>query len=31
MDMGYVDASGKKVTTDNMTEAQHKKMADFYE
>ena len=31
MDMGYVDASGKKVSTGNMTEAQHKKMADFYE
>ena len=31
MDMGYVNASGKKVTTSNMTEEQHKKMADFYE
>ena len=31
MDMGYKDANGNTVTTDNMTEAQHKKMADFYE
>ncbi len=31
MDMGYNDASGKNVSTDNMTEAQHKNMADFYE
>lgn len=31
MDMGYVDASGKDVPTANMTEAQHKNMADFYE
>ena len=31
MDMGYYDASGKSVTTNKMTEAQHKKMADFYE
>jgi GH35 family endo-1,4-beta-xylanase len=31
MDMGYYDASGKSVSTNKMTEAQHKKMADFYE
>ena len=31
MDMGYVDASGKDVPTANMTETQHKNMADFYE
>jgi GH35 family endo-1,4-beta-xylanase len=31
MDMGYNDASGKSVPTSKMTEAQHKKMADFYE
>ena len=31
MDMGYYDASGKSVTTNKMTEEQHKKMADFYE
>ena len=31
MDMGYVDASGKDVPTGNMTEKQHKNMADFYE
>ena len=31
MDMGYVNGSGKKVTTSNMTEEQLKKMADFYE
>ena len=31
MDMGYVDAGGKKVKTADMTEAQHQKMADFYE
>ena len=31
MDMGYKDANGNTVTTDKMTEAQHKKMADFYE
>ncbi len=31
MDMGYVNASGSKVLTANMTEEQHKKMADFYE
>lgn len=31
MDMGYNDASGNSVPTSQMTEAQHKKMADFYE
>ena len=31
MDMGYKDANGNTVTTDKMTEEQHKKMADFYE
>ena len=31
MDMGYVNASGKDVPTANMTEAQHKNMANFYE
>lgn len=31
MDMGYVNSSGKDVSTSNMTEAQHKNMADFYE
>lgn len=31
MDMGYVDASGNNVATANMTESQHKEMADFYE
>ena len=31
MDMGYQDANGKDVSTNNMTEAQHKNMADFYE
>ncbi len=31
MDMGYVDASGKDVPTGNMTETQHKNMAEFYE
>ena len=31
MDMGYVNASGKDVPTGSMTEAQHKKMADYYE
>lgn len=30
-DMGYVNASGKDVPTPNMTEAQHRKMADYYE
>jgi GH35 family endo-1,4-beta-xylanase len=31
MDMGYKDANGNTVTTDKITEEQHKKMADFYE
>ena len=31
MDMGYNDASGNSVPTSQMTEAQHKEMADFYE
>ena len=31
MDMGYTNASGTKILTANMTEAQHKKMAEFYE
>ena len=31
MDMGYNDASGNSVPTNQMTEVQHKKMADFYE
>ena len=31
MDMGYVDANNKDVPTANMTEAQHKEMADYYE
>lgn len=31
MDMGYVNASGKDVPTSQMTEQQHKNMADFYE
>ena len=31
MDMGYVNASGKDVPTSQMTETQHKNMADFYE
>jgi GH35 family endo-1,4-beta-xylanase len=31
MDMGYTDANGNKVTTEKLTEEQHKKMADFYE
>ena len=30
LDMGYVDAEGNKVTTANMTEAQHKEMAALY-
>ncbi|MDE7095972.1 MAG: endo-1,4-beta-xylanase, partial [Muribaculaceae bacterium] len=30
-DMGYVNASGKDVPTGEMTEAQHKNMADYYE
>ena len=31
MDMGYVNASGNDVPTSQMTETQHKNMADFYE
>jgi GH35 family endo-1,4-beta-xylanase len=31
LDMGYNDANGNNVTTDQMTEAQHKDMANFYE
>ena len=31
MDMGYVDGSGNDVPTDNLTEVQHKNMADFYD
>ncbi len=30
-DMGYVDASGRDVPTGEMTETQHKNMADYYE
>ena len=30
LDMGYVDANGNDVTTANMTEAQHKEMAELY-
>lgn len=30
-DMGYVDASGNDVPTKNMTEAQHREMADYTE
>ena len=31
LDMGYVDANGNDVPTGSMTEAQHKRMAGFYE
>ncbi|MBQ8158581.1 MAG: endo-1,4-beta-xylanase [Prevotella sp.] len=31
LDMGYVDANGNNVTPANMTETQHKNMANFYE
>ena len=31
LDMGYVDSRGNNVATANMTETQHKRMADFYE
>ena len=31
LDMGYVDTYNKSVTTDKLTETQHKKMAEFYE
>ncbi len=30
LDMGYVDKNGNNVSTGNMTDAQHKNMADFY-
>ena len=30
LDMGYVDANGVKVNTDQMTEEMHKQMKDFY-
>lgn len=30
LDMGYVDANGNDVTTANITEAQHKEMAELY-
>ena len=30
LDMGYVDANGNPVNTDNMTEEQHKQMAEHY-
>ncbi len=30
-DMGYVNAAGRDVTTGEMTETQHRNMADFYE
>lgn len=31
LDMGYNDANGNSVATGNMTEAQHKEMANFYQ
>ena len=31
LDMGYNDVNGNSVATGNMTEAQHKEMANFYE
>ena len=31
IDMGYVNAAGNNVATANLTEQQHKNMADFYE
>lgn len=31
LDMGYVNASNKTLTTSELTDAQHKNMADFYE
>ncbi len=31
LDMGYVDANGKTVPTTNITEEQHKAMADYYQ
>ncbi len=30
LDMGYVDENGNNVKTENMTEAQHKAMAEYY-
>ena len=30
LDMGYVDEKGNKVLTENMTEAQHKAMSEYY-
>ena len=30
LDMGYVDENGNSVKTENMTEAQHKAMAEYY-
>ena len=30
LDMGYVDAAGNSVSTNNMTEEQHKQMAELY-
>lgn len=30
LDMGYVDQNGNSVKTENMTEAQHKAMAEYY-
>lgn len=31
MDMGYYSSNGTKLSTSNLTETQHKNMADFYE
>lgn len=31
LDMGYVDSSGKTLATSEVTDAQHRKMADYYE
>lgn len=31
LDMGMVDANGKDVSTENMTEEMHQRMADYYE
>ena len=30
LDMGYIDENGTSVKTENMTEAQHKAMSDYY-
>ena len=30
LDMGYVDANNNSLTTENLTEEQHKQMAGFY-